>query len=393
MECNVAVRKLLVWHAGVSWTSVAGTDRHMATELSRYADVLWVDPPVSLITPSRFIGDRSRHPWPVLRELMPGMVRLTPKATPFHSRAPIRAITWALVRWQARWALRQIGRQPYAVIASNFDAVMHGYEKHVTKVLYGTDDFVAGASLMGLDPDRVVQEERESLKRSDVAIVVSENLAERWQKHGFEGPIEVVPNGVNCAVYRECSSNRGTAVDVDLPRPIVGLIGQLSNRIDIEILLAISRGPCSLLLVGPLDPDWESIRFAELVSRPNVRWVGSVPFEELPRYLKSVDVGITPYADTAFNRASFPLKTLEYLAAGKPVVSTDLPAVRWLATDLIKVAGTAEFGGVVHSISAVDQTLEVVERRQAFAERHSWTARAAQFAKLIGLAEPEDGCE
>ena len=391
MECSVAPRKLLVWHAGVSWTSVAGTDRHMATLLSRYADILWVDPPISLITPSRFIGDRSRHPWPVLQELNPGMIRLTPKATPFHSRAPIRWITWGLVRGQARWALRKIGRQPHAVIASNFDAVMHGYERHVTRVLYGTDDFVAGAALMGLEPDRIAQEERDCLNRADVAIVVSEELAQRWRLLGFEGPIGVVPNGVNCAAYRECSSRRGTAVDVDLPRPIVGLIGQLSSRIDIELLFSISRRPCSLLLVGPLDPNWETLRFAELVSRPNVRWVGPVPFEELPGYLESVDVGITPYADTAFNRASFPLKTLEYLAAGKPVVSTDLPAVRWLATDLVKVAGPAEFGEVVQSISAEAQTLEVVERRQAFAERHSWTARAAQFAKLIGLAEPEDG--
>ncbi len=67
-------------------------------------------------------------------------------------------------------------------------------------------------------------------------------------------------------------------------------------------------------------------------------WVGRRAFEELPAYLRLMNVGLTPYTDTPFNRASFPLKTLEYLAAGLPVVSTDLPATRWLNTDLVRIA-------------------------------------------------------
>ena len=112
---------------------------------------------------------------------------------------------------------------------------------------------------------------------------------------------------------------------------------------------AIAERGRSLLLVGPKDPAFEPERFSALVQRPNVCWVGLKPFEALPGYLRLIDVGIVPYCDNPFNRGSFPMKTLEYLSAGRAVVSTDLPSVlRWLATDLVTVAsGPGEFADAV----------------------------------------------
>ena len=110
-----------------------------------------------------------------------------------------------------------------------------------------------------------------------------------------------------------------------------------------------------------------------------------MPFADLPRYLMVIDVGITPYADTQFNRASFPLKTLEYLAAGKPAVSTDLPAVSWLGTDLITVAIGDGFGEATRALT-FDNSAASVSQRKKFAATHSWERRAEQFANFIGLA-------
>ena len=109
------------------------------------------------------------------------------------------------------------------------------------------------------------------------------------------------------------------------------------------------------------------------------------PFEKLPSYFKWIDVGITPYADSEFNRASFPLKTLEYLAAWKPVVSTDLPAAHWLATDLIEVADWRTFGETVRRLALQPIDLGVVRNRVDFAGQHSWDKRAEAFAAAIGL--------
>ena len=121
----------------------------------------------------------------------------------------------------------------------------------------------------------------------------------------------------------------------------------------------------------------------------NVRWVGGKPFTALPGYLRSIDVGLTPYADTAFNRASFPLKTLEYLAAGRAVVATPLPANDWLGTELITVAADpAAFAAEVAAQLGAPRSDAMAERRRAFARRHSWAVRAATMAGLLDL--PDD---
>jgi len=110
-------------------------------------------------------------------------------------------------------------------------------------------------------------------------------------------------------------------------------------------------------------------------------------------YIARFDVGLTPYTDSAFNRASFPLKTLEYLAAGKPVVSSDLPASRRLReeTSEIRLAGNAdEFARLV--LDAVKQSYDpaAVMHRRAVAREHSWAARASTLAGLTGLTDSRE---
>ena len=91
-----------------------------------------------------------------------------------------------------------------------------------------------------------------------------------------------------------------------------------------------------------------------------------------------------PYRDSPFNRGSFPLKTLEYLAAGRAVVATDLPAIRWLATELVCIAdGAAGFADQVDRLLAQPGTPDMLARRQAFAARHSWAGRAAEIHEAI----------
>ena len=115
-----------------------------------------------------------------------------------------------------------------------------------------------------------------------------------------------------------------------------------------------------------------------------------MPFEELLHWLARIDVGLTPYADTAFNRASFPLKTLEYLAAGLPVVSTDLPASRRLQAEFreLEITGDADSYalGVLDALATSPDEARVAARR-AFARRHSWAARAARLMELLENGE------
>lgn len=102
--------------------------------------------------------------------------------------------------------------------------------------------------------------------------------------------------------------------------------------------------------------------------------------------MSAISVGLTPYTDTAFNRSSYPLKTMEYLAAGRQVVTTDLPASREIPADLAALCtGPAEFARA--TVAALEGTDDpgAAERRRAFGALHSWDARAEQFAAAIGL--------
>ena len=176
---------------------------------------------------------------------------------------------------------------------------------------------------------------------------------------------------------------------MDLPAPVVGVVGHLSERIDIALLEAVVAAGMSLLLVGPERPALGAGAVPGSDRSPRVRWVGQQPFEALPGYLRHIDVGATPYQDSPFNRASFPLKTLEYLAAGRPVVSTDLPATRWLGTDLVTVAnGPEEFVAAVKRAAAEAHHSDLVAARRTFAAGHSWRSRAGQVAEVLGLPGP-----
>jgi teichuronic acid biosynthesis glycosyltransferase TuaH len=118
-----------------------------------------------------------------------------------------------------------------------------------------------------------------------------------------------------------------------------------------------------------------------------VQWVGPKPHDDLAAYLGSIEVGLVPYTKTPFNLASSPLKTVEYLAAGCGVVSTDLPATRRLGTDLVEVAdGPDRFAVAVLRLLEAGRAPDLVASRQAFARGHSWTARARELVDLLGCA-------
>jgi teichuronic acid biosynthesis glycosyltransferase TuaH len=403
----------LVWMASVSWDGIRGTDRHMVTAMTCHARILWVDPPVSPVTEALRRSPTHYSLRPEISSVSQQVTRLTPKAMPGLSRPGMRMTTAALVRLQIRWALRRLGIQPFAVVTTYPGDLLGYWGGNVVNVFYGTDDYVAGAALMGLSAHYQLRQEIEVVGRADVVAAVSPQLAERWA--GFGARPVVIPNG--CWPIKV--GERAALPELkDLPQPVVGLIGQLSDRIDLSVLNAIADAGFSLLIVGPLDPRWEQQRFKELVNRSHVYYTGPVPAEAVPSYLAAIDIGITPYQDTPFNRASFPLKTLEYLGAGVPVVSTDIPAAHWLRADLthgeqarwadrimVLASSSADFVNAIRRIAASDSPAAAgagfprvaikdparASQCIAFAARHTWERRANSFASVIGLPQQASG--
>jgi teichuronic acid biosynthesis glycosyltransferase TuaH len=326
---------LLVLCAANNYDGIKLHDQHMAERLAALRPVLYVDPPMSLLTARRNPVAAKSLVGPRLRLQAPRMARLTPVVAPFPSRPGMTMLTTILVRRLLRRAVARLGGDVAATISAwPLNPVLGSCGERV-KVYWAQDDFVGGAALLGLNADRLDSGERRSAREADIIIAANPSVAGTWRGRGYDP--RLIPYGADTAAYASVDA-AAKPDDVKLPAPIAGFVGHINARIDFRLLEAIASRGLSLLLVGPRNSAYEPERWTKLLSLPNVQWVGPKPFEALPGYLRVIDVGLVPYGDSAFNRGSFPLKTLEYLAAGRPVVSTGLPATRWLDTNLITVA-------------------------------------------------------
>ena len=377
----------IVYVAGVSWDAVPGTDRNLVERLGRCAPVIWVDPPQSLLAARRADAVRRLVSFSEVGE---GVRRLQVLGPPAMTRFGVRTVAWAWLFSRLRHALRG-GAVPVALVLANPECV---FPRGVAgrRLYYVTDDWVAGASLMGLSARRIARLQRRNARDADVVMTVSQHLSSHLQRRLSLGNAVVLPNGCDPALFADVAAARSRPGAAS-PPPLAGFVGQLNERIDVSMLEAVAGTGLEMLLVGPRtgrEASWAR-RLDDLIARPNVTWVGQQPLTQLPAFLGRMTVGMTPYADTEFNRASFPLKTLEYLSAGLPVVSSATPSAQWLETDLVEVAPTAEeFARCVARQARSEPQEDDVIARVRFAEGHSWRSRAEDLAKLASGGV--DGC-
>ncbi|MCU1428493.1 MAG: hypothetical protein JWL83_2493 [Actinomycetia bacterium] len=379
-------RGLVVLVAGTPWDgNMQFASHHVARHLTRYAPVLYVEPPQSPVARWRR-GDRRNLVRSRCRVVEPRIAVLKLAAPPHPSHPVISPFARRIAHFALRRAVRSLDGDVQAVMTFAPATRMFGACGERIDVYYAKDDFSAAGDLLGRYSGHIGAAEEWAASHADLVVAHSPTLMERWEVYT---PL-FIPNGVDPAAFEEVDA-APLPSDVTLPRPIVGFVGHMSNRVDLSILRAIAASGRSLLIVGPRQSTFSVERIADLLARPNVQWVGVKPYDDLPSYLRVIDVGIVPYDDSAFNRASFPLKTLEYLAAGRPVVATGLPAVHWLGTDLVRIADDPDaFAGAVEAAIAEGVDDAHIRARREFARDHSWAARVRSLATAIGLPEPDD---
>jgi teichuronic acid biosynthesis glycosyltransferase TuaH len=377
--------RVIVYAAAVTWEAVPGSDRRLVEHLAKTMTVVWVDPPVSLWRELRQAWTSRR--WPASALAAPGVMRLRTIGPPGISRPVVRAVARAQVGRRLRRYLGRNRLQAAALIGLVGQVPLRRSAGGV-RMYYATDDFVAGASLMGRSQRASARAEARSLRGSDIVLAVSSVLVDKLA--GTAPQVVLLANGCEPEHFRPVAG-RPIPGDVPSVRPLAGYVGHIAERLDTRYLLAVVERGIDVLVIGPRgDEDPELRRQLDLLlAHPRIHWVGAKSYDDLPAYLAAIDVGLTPYGDTEFNRASFPLKTLEYLSAGRAVVSTDLPAVRWLDTEFIEVGDTPEtFADHVQALVKSDLASADAQRR-AFAAQHSWQSRADIVLDLIARWSPD----
>jgi glycosyltransferase involved in cell wall biosynthesis len=221
-------------------------------------------------------------------------------------------------------------------------------------------------------------------RRADVVFTTSRAL---WDRRRVINPrTYFVPNAVDFDLFtRAVTDELPVPPEIaGLPRPILGFIGWLTNAIDAGLLRRIAEAypQCSLVLVGPgrlpAGPDLDALR-----SRPNVVFTGRREQATLPEYLRVFDVALMPYDLTGHVLSVYPAKLHEYLAAGRPVVATDLPELRPYG-EVVRLARNGEHFVQLIGEALGDQSTGAVDARLAVARANTWDQRVGEIREILG---------
>ena len=176
----------------------------------------------------------------------------------------------------------------------------------------------------------------------------------------------------------------GALALAQLPRPVVGYIGGMHRHVDFELIgeMARARPGWSWVCVGALQTDVKP-----LAGLPNVHLLGQRPHGELGGLIRQFDVCIVPYVNSVYTETVVPTKINEYLAMGKPVVSTDLPTVREFNEEhdvLLTAEARAEsFLDAIERALRLPNDAATVEHRRRVAELGDWGARFEAMSRLF----------
>ena len=195
-----------------------------------------------------------------------------------------------------------------------------GFTDHIeaSAVVY---DCMDELSLFKGAPPALTQRERRLFERADVVFTGGQSLYEhkRNQHHN----IHPFPSSVDVNHFAHARDLVDDPPDqAAIPHPRVGYFGVVDERLNYDLLreMADARPDLQFVMIGPV----VKVDFNDLPKRPNIHWLGGKQYTELPNYLAGWDVAMMPFALNDSTRFISPTKTPEYLAAGKPVVSTSI---------------------------------------------------------------------
>ena len=227
-------------------------------------------------------------------------------------------------------------------------------------------------------------------QHADLLLPSTGNIQKKWL--AFNKKSHVVPHAADYAHFAT-AADAATPIPgdiADLPHPVVGSVGVIDpDRFDVELIehLSAARPAWSILLVGPPRADMDLGRIQKL---PNVYLTGNRSIADLPKYLKGIDVALVPYRLNEATKNIYPLKLQEYLATGKPVVSSAMPSIVPFEGTVRIARSHGEFVTQIEAALAEDNA-EARAARQAVARENAWEARVAQKLALIDEALREKG--
>jgi glycosyltransferase involved in cell wall biosynthesis len=366
-------------------TDLLTNQQHLLVRAARENRILFVES-LGLRRPQlasrdvRRIGRRLLAARQPLREV-DGLHVLSPLVLPLHSNELLRTLNAALLRQFAGRAVRRLGlRDPLLwSFVPQAEALLDVLSP--SQVLYYIDDDHAAKA--GIDADSFLAAEARFARRADAVLASAPELVTRMR--AFNDNVHYAPNVADTRLFASALEDGPIdAAVAALPEPRIVFIGAiLAAKIDLELVAELTRArpQWSFAFVGPVGPGDPRTDVHALTQLPNVHMLGYRPYEQLPSVLRGADAAIVPYLLDGEMRSVFPMKIYEYLAAGRPVVSTPLDTLDEVP-DVVKAATAQEFAARVQEAIEQDTPAARSERSQR-AQAHSWESRLEQMAEAL----------
>ncbi len=390
-------RDLVVF--GEDWGAHPSSTQHLIRRLARDYRVLWVNSiglrrPRLSVRDLRRVAEKLRNMLkPMSAEALPaspaGLQIVQPRVLSWPGNPLARQLNRRLLGRQLRQAMASMGMHNPLVWSSLPSAVdVLDLLDPAAVIYYCGDDFSA---LAGVDHTAVQRQEQQLVDRADLVLAASAALQARFPA----AKTRLLAHGVDA---RPFASDYLRPADLPYGKPIMGFYGSLSNWLDTDLLLEVARAlpHWNLVLIGPLQCDLRT-----LLTLPNVHWLGPRSHSQLPAYVQHWQVSLLPFLDNAQIRACNPLKLREYLATGKPLVSTDFPALDGYRQHVQIARGAEDFVQAIcqaaldaptqelqwleqlHSWSEVAQLSQPHQARQMSIAGDSWESRAETLQRWL----------
>jgi glycosyltransferase involved in cell wall biosynthesis len=311
----------------------------------------------------------------------PGLHSSSLLVLPWRGLPPVAWISRAIVRWQLARALRSVSheRPVYWLRLPTPELVDQIQALGARGVVYDCiDNYSAYPQYGEAERARLAQYEHRLAARADLVVTLTTSVAARFPEVAKQ--THVVPLGVDLEVFGRPSGPIPADLD-PLPRPRLGLISSLDERVDFDLLcqLATAEPAWSIVMIGPVRAGVDP---GPITRMPNVHFLGPRPYETMPHYLAGMEACLIPYRRTEWTDGIFPTKLFEYLMMGCPVVATDLPGLAPYG-DVIELTSDADdfIAACRRAVADCDPT--AAARRRALATQHSLEARCRALHALV----------
>ena len=361
----------LLCFSHLRWNFVFQRPQHLMNRFAREMNVIYWEEPVDIgPKDTAFLQVRDAQDASNVRVVVPHL----PEGMPDDAReaalkrlldAHVASIRGPLIAWYYTPMLLPFSRH-LDVDATVFDAM-----DELSKFKFA--------------PVKLLELEQELIDRADVVFTGGSSLYEA--KKDRHDNVHCFPSSVDRAHFCKARARMFDPADQeDLPRPRLGFYGVIDERFDTELLdkVAAMRPDWSFVMFGPV----VKIAPEDLPKRHNIHYLGGKTYDQLPSYLAGWDVALMPFAMNESTQFISPTKTPEYLAGGRPVVSTPIKDVVRTYGELegVKIASTPE-----QFVAACEDALELSRNRESgwLAEADlmlsaaSWDTTQARMSGLI----------